>query len=289
MTVALQDIHVAITGGARGIGAATAERLRREGALVTLGDIDAGTVEATAARLGAVGLGLDVTDRESFTAFIDAAEQAQGPLDVLINNAGIMPIGPFLDEPDEVARRQFDINVHGVILGMKIVLPRMLARGHGHVVNLASAAGRMASLPGEATYVATKHAVVGLSEAVRCELEGTGVTVTTVLPNLADTRLGSGMRAARGMKKLGVNQIADAIVDGLREQRAEVYVPRSLRPLTVLDLALPRRPRRAVHRAFASDRIAQDFDHERRAAYQEAAGRPLESERSAVPTGERSD
>ena len=293
MTVPLQDMHVAITGGARGIGAATAERLRREGALVTLGDIDAGTVEATAARLGAVGLGLDVTDRESFTAFIDAAEQAQGPLDVLINNAGIMPIGPFLDEPDEVARRQFDINVHGVILGMKIVLPRMLARGHGHVVNLASAAGRMASLPGEATYVATKHAVVGLSEAVRCELEGTGVTVTTVLPNLADTRLGSGMRAARGMKKLGVNQIADAIVDGLRERRAEVYVPRSLRPLTVLDLALPRRPRRAVHRAFASDRIAQDFDHERRAAYQEAAGRPLEergpSERSPVPTGEKSD
>ena len=274
--IRFQGLHVAITGGARGIGAATAERLHREGARLTLGDVDVAAIEATAARLaGAIGLGLDVTDRASFTAFLDAAEAAQGPLDILINNAGIMPIGPFLEEPDEVARRQFDINVHGVILGMKIALPRMLARGSGHVVNLASAAGRLGSLPGEATYVATKHAVVGLSEAVRCEFEGTGVGVTTVLPNLANTRLGSGMHAARGMKKLEPADIADAIVDGLRRRRAEVYVPASLRPLSVLDLALPRRLKRVVHHAFASDQIAQQFDHTERAAYQEAAGRPL--------------
>jgi hypothetical protein len=99
-----------------------------------------------------------------------------------------------------------------------------------------------------------------------------------VLPNLADTRLGSGMQAARGMKKLDATQIADAIVGGLRDRRAEVYVPRSLRPLSVLDLALPRGPRRLVHRAFATDRVAQDFDHARRAAYQEAAGRPLDAD-----------
>jgi NADP-dependent 3-hydroxy acid dehydrogenase YdfG len=273
--IRLQGLHVAITGGARGIGAATAERLCRDGARVTLGDVDVAAVEATAARLGAVGRGLDVTKRESFTAFLDAAEAAQGPLDVLINNAGIMPIGPFLEESDDVARRLVDINVHGVILGMKIALPRMLARGSGHVVNLASAAGRTASLPGEATYVATKHAVVGLSEAVRCELEGTAVGVTTVLPNLANTRLGSGMHAARGMKKLDAADIADAIVDGLRRRHAEVYVPSSLRPLSVLDLALPRRLRRVVHRAFGSDQIATDFDRAGRAAYQQAAGRPL--------------
>jgi NAD(P)-dependent dehydrogenase (short-subunit alcohol dehydrogenase family) len=273
--IRLHELHVAITGGARGIGAATGERLRREGARVTLGDLDVTAAEATAARLGAVGLGLDVTRRESFTAFLDAAEAAQGPLDVLINNAGIMPIGPFLEEPDEVAQRLFEINVNGVILGMKIALPRMLSRGNGQIVNLASAAGRLASLPGEATYVATKHAVVGLSEAVRCELEGTGVTVTTVLPNLANTRLGSGMHAARGMKKLDPAEIADAIADGLRRRRAEVYVPASLRPLTVLDLALPRRARRLVHRAFGTDQVAQDFDHARRAAYQETTGRPL--------------
>jgi NADP-dependent 3-hydroxy acid dehydrogenase YdfG len=272
----LRGSHAAITGAARGIGAATAERLRRDGCRVTLGDVDVAAVEAAATRMGAVGLALDVTQRHSFTAFVDAAEAAQGPLDVLVNNAGIMPIGPFLEEPDEVARRLFDVNVHGVILGMKIVLPRMVARGSGHVVNLASAAGRMASLPGEATYVATKHAVVGLSEAVRCELEGTGVGVTTVLPNLANTRLGSGMHAARGMRKLEAEEIADAIVRGLRRRRAEVYVPPSLRPLSVADIALPRRVKRAVHRAFASDRIASEFDRTERAAYQQTAGRPIE-------------
>ncbi len=274
--IRLQGLHVAITGGARGIGAATAERLRREGSRVTLGDVDVAAVEATAARLGAVGLSLDVTDRGSFTAFLDAAEAAQGPLDVLVNNAGIMPIGPFFEESDDIARRLFDINVHGVIFGMKIAVPRMVARGRGHIVNLASAAGRIGSLPGEATYVATKHAVVGLSEAVRCELEGTGVGVTTVLPNIADTRLGSGMHAARGMKKLDPTDIADAIVDGLRRRRAEVYVPSSLRPLSVLDLAMPRRLRRFVHRAMGTDAIAQDFDPAGRAAYQEMTGRPLE-------------
>ncbi len=271
----LHELHAAITGGGRGIGAATGERLRRAGVRVTLGDVDVAAVEATAARLGARGLALDVTRRESFAAFLDAAEAAHGPLDVLINNAGIMPIGPFLEEPDDVARRLFDINVHGVILGMKLALPGMVARGSGQVVNVASAAGRFASLPGEASYVATKHAVVGLSEAVRCELEGTGVNVTTVLPNLANTRLGSGMHAARGMKKLEPEDIADAIVDAVRRRRAEVYVPASLRPLSVLDLALPRRAKRVVHRAFRSDRVAQEFDHANRAAYQEATGRPL--------------
>ncbi len=77
------------------------------------------------------------------------------------------------------------------------------------------------------------------------------------------------------MEKLDAAMVADAIVDGLRRRRAEMYVPPSLRPLSVLDIALPRRLRRVVHRAFRSDQIAQDFDHARRAAYQEAAGRPL--------------
>jgi NADP-dependent 3-hydroxy acid dehydrogenase YdfG len=272
----LQSLHVAITGGARGIGEATAARLRREGARVTLGDVDVDAVEATAARLGAVGLRLDVTDRASFQAFLETAEAAQGPLDVLVNNAGIMPIGPFLDEPDDVARRMFDINVHGVMLGMKLALPGMVARRRGHVVNVASAAGRLGALPGEATYVATKHAVVGLGEAVRAELAGTGVGLTTVLPNLANTRLGSGMRAARGMRKLAPEDVADALVDGLRRRRAEVYVPRSLRTATLLTLALPHRLASRIHKAFGMDHIAQRFDHDARAAYQQAAGRPLQ-------------
>ena len=189
--LSFQGVHVAITGGARGIGAATAERLLRDGARVTLGDVDVTAVEATAARLGAVGLGLDVTERRVVHGLSRCrrgrARSTRRPDQQRWDHA---------DRPVSGGARRgrtaLAFNVHGVILGMKIALPRMLARGSGNVVNLASAAGRMASLPGESTYVATKHAVVGLSEAVRCELEGTGVGVMTVLPNLASTTLGPG-------------------------------------------------------------------------------------------------
>ena len=265
----LGPMHVAITGGARGIGAATADLLRRRGAQVTIGDVDVDAVVATAQRIGAVGLPLDVTDRASFEAFVDRAEEQQGPLTALVNNAGIMPIGPFADEPDEVARRQLDINVHGVILGTKIVLPRFVARGRGHVVNIASAAGRIASLPGEATYVATKHAVVGLCEAVRCELEGTGVDCTCVLPNLAETQLGSGMKPARGIKKLSAEEVAEAIVSALDRPRPEVYVPRSLGAQIVFNTIMPRRLRRPVQRLLGMNNIATGFDARARAAYEQ--------------------
>src|SRR6478609_2481745 len=176
---------VAITGGARGIGKATAKALAREGAVIAIGDLDAELARATASELGegSVGLELDVTRRDSFANFLDQVSERLGPLDVLINNAGIMPIGPFASEDDATARRMIDINLHGVIYGMKLALPGMRERGRGHVVNLASQAGK-AGLPGGATYCATKHAVVGLSEAVRAELRGTNIGVSVVMPDV---------------------------------------------------------------------------------------------------------
>src|SRR3954447_24414636 len=281
----LEGRHVAVTGGARGIGAAIAEAMRRAGARVTIGDLDVAAARATATRLDALGLALDVTDRESFAAFLDEAQAAQGALDVLVNNAGIMPIGPFVDEPDAVARRLFEVNVHGVIIGMKLALPGMVARAHGHIVNVSSAAGRLAALPGEATYVATKHAVVGLGEALRCELEGTGVWVSTALPNLADTRLGSGMKPARGIKKLTPEEVADAIADGLRRPRPEVYVPRELGAQIVVSALMPRRLRRPMQKLLRMDGIASEYDHRARAAYQAAAGRPEGALPPAAGTG----
>src|SRR5205814_3687892 len=129
---------------------------------------------------------LDVTSRPSFAAFLDAVERDLGPLDVLVNNAGIMPVSPFLEESDEAAIRQLDINVHGVIFGMKEALPRMLARRSGHVVNLASVAGK-GGFPHLATYCATKHAVVGVSEALRAELQDTGIEFACVMRALVYT------------------------------------------------------------------------------------------------------
>ncbi len=123
----------AITGAARGIGRATAEAFLRQGMKVAIGDVDAEAARQTAADLGpsAVALPLDVTDRESFSQFIDEAERQLGPLDVLVNNAGIMPLGRFVDEDDATALRMIDINVHGVIFGMKLALPRMVAARSG--------------------------------------------------------------------------------------------------------------------------------------------------------------
>ena len=147
----------AITGAARGIGRVTAEALLRQGMRVAIGDLDVGGRAGDRGELGpsTVALALDVTDRASFSEFLDGAEEQFGPIDVLVNNAGIMPIGPFLDEDDATARRILDINVHGVILGMKLVLPRMIARDRGHIVNIASQAGKY-GFPGGATYCASK-------------------------------------------------------------------------------------------------------------------------------------
>ena len=140
-----------------------------------------------------------MTDRESFAAFLDEAEQQLGPLDVLVNNAGIMQIGRFIDEDDLTARRMVDINLHGVILGMKLALERMIPRDRGHIVNISSQAGKFGA-PGGATYSATKHAVVGLTEAVRGELRlmDAHIDLSYVMPFVVNTELGSGLGEARG-------------------------------------------------------------------------------------------
>src|SRR5882672_8763461 len=186
----------AITGAARGIGRATAEAFLRQGMKVAIGDVDVDVAQETASELGpsAVALPLDVTDRASFAAFLDEAERQLGPLDVLVNNAGIMQIGRFLDEDDLTAQRMVDINIHGVILGMKLALPRMIARDRGHVVNISSQAGKFGT-PGGATYSATKHAVVGLTEAVRGELRlmDAHIDLSYVMPFVVNTELGSGL------------------------------------------------------------------------------------------------
>ena len=260
---------VAITGAGRGIGLTTARLLLARGAKVALGDLDAALALAGAAGHGdrAVGLPLDVADRASFAAFLAEAERALGPVDVLVNNAGIMPIGPFLDESDELARRQVDVNVHGVITGMKLALPGMVARGRGHVVNLGSAAS-MVGIAGEAVYCGTKFAVLGLTEAVREELRGTGVELTVVMPNLVATDLGSGMTAARGWKTLTPDAVAEAIVEAIERPRFEVPVPAAIGPQLRLRRLLPVRARDAITRVLKMDEIATKPDPAARAAYE---------------------
>ncbi|UJA21655.1 SDR family oxidoreductase [Thermoleophilia bacterium SCSIO 60948] len=279
---------VAVTGGARGIGRATAAAFLQRGARVAIGDIDAGLAERTAAELGAgaVGLDLDVTDRSSFAAFLDGAERQLGPLAVLVNNAGIMPLAALVDERDEIARRQVDINVHGVLLGTKLALPGMVRRGDGHIVNIASAAGK-AGFPGGATYCATKHAVVGLSEAVRAETRGTGVELSVVMPSVVNTELGSGLQRTRGVAMVEPRDVAEAIVDAVQHRRFDVYVPRSLGPLFKVMTVLPRPARELLSHALKGDQVLAKPDSAVRHAY-EARAAEIPSGRATAPEPETS-
>ena len=268
---------VAITGGARGIGRATAQALMRQGMKVAIGDLDEALAARTAEELGpsAIALGLDVTDRESFSNFLDGVEERFGqPLDVLVNNAGIMQIGRFIDEDDLTARRMIDINLHGVILGMKLGLERMVARGQGHIVNISSQAGKFGA-PGGATYSATKHAVVGLTEAVRGELRlmGAHIDLSYVMPFVVNTELGSGLGQARGMSNLEPAEVADAIVEALQLGTVEVWVPKSGKRTNVLGTVLPRRLSEGMARAMKADRVLANADTIKRRGYELRASR----------------
>ena len=260
----IDGLGVAITGGARGIGLATAQALAARGARVAIGDLDAAEAERAAGAFGGSAHPLDVSSRDSFRAFLDAA----GPVDVLVNNAGGMHVGPFLSESEEWSRRQVDINLHGVVNGMQLALGAMTARGSGHVINVASAASKL-GVRHEAVYAATKHAVYGLSDSVRQELRGSGVEITCVMPGLVRTQLSAGTTDSRGTVVLGPEDVAAAIVSAVERPRFDVFVPRSYGVLFKLVSPLPRPAREAVLRAVGSERGTRRTTRADRAAYEE--------------------
>jgi len=257
-----------VTGGARGIGRAIAEAFIARGMNVAIADIDAPLVEKVARDIGASALALDVTSAEAFERVVNEVERALGPLDVLVNNAGIMPVGPFLDESAATTRRIVDINVHGVLNGMKIVLPRFVARRRGHVVNVASMAAKVPA-PGGVTYTGTKHFVLGASDAVRQELRGTGVEVTCLMPGPVRTEMMAGLRPARGVRQVSVEEVAAATVAALERPRFEVHVPAAAGHMHALSQMLPRRIRESLMRAMRTDRVLVEIDHPTRRAYEE--------------------
>lgn len=281
---------VAITGGARGIGRATAAVLSGQGMRVAIGDLDLGAARQAAAEIGdtAVALPLDVTDRSSFTAFLDGVEQQLGPVDVLINNAGIMQVGRLIDEDDLTAQRMIDINLGGVILGTKLALQRMVPRNRGHIVNVSSQAGKYGA-PGGATYSATKHAVIGLTEAVRGELRlmKADIDVSYVMPFVVNTELGSGLGQARGMRSLQPSDVAEAIRDALQRRTVDVWVPKSARATQTLGMLLPRRLSEAVARAMKADMVLAGADASIRRGYEvrAAASEPALARADAAEVG----
>ena len=269
----LQGKVAVITGGGRGIGKALAQTLSREGMKVAVGDIDAELSAEVVVQLGAgaIGSALDVTDHRSFTSFLDTVERELGPIDGLINNAGIMGLGARDEESEEVAERQLAINLHAVIHGTKEAVRRMRKRNSGHIVNMSSVLGR-AGFAGGGTYSASKFGVFGFSEVARRELKGSGVEVTVVIPGVVDTQLSSGVATARGVRSVTPQDVADAIVGALRSPRFEVYVPKALGPLLTFVNILPIRLREAFGRVLRADRTLLEADRSARQEYEANVG-----------------
>jgi NAD(P)-dependent dehydrogenase (short-subunit alcohol dehydrogenase family) len=262
----LSNKVVAITGGARGIGYATARVLAHEGARVAVGDLDGDLAEGVAADLGvnAVGVGVDVSDNAAFAAFLDRVERQLGPLDVLVNNAGILMPGPIEAEDEEITAREIAINLHAVIHGTRQAVQRMKPRRSGHIVNISSVGGRIAGAR-LATYCATKFGVAGFSEAVALELNGTGVDISVVFPPPCKTDLSAGIDPLRAMPFVQPEDVAARIVETLKWPRFAVPVPKTMGPMLWLNQALPFRVRAALAHIMKADRM--NIDHGQRAVY----------------------
>jgi short-subunit dehydrogenase len=267
----IAGMRAVVTGGARGIGLATTEALLREGVQVVVADLDLDVAEAAIAGLRGIGpavhaRALDVRDGPAFARLVAELEDELGPVDILINNAGIMSVGPFLEQDPLLDDRQIDVNLRGVIHGMRAVLPRMLRRDRGHVVNIASAAGRV-GVPGISTYSATKHAVVGLTEAVRHECEGSAVRLSYVLPSIVKTELTAGTRRMRYPPPVEAADVAAAVVECLRTGQVDVFVPRFSRISVILPALLPRRVVERIGEWFGVRDMFDQVDDGARAAY----------------------
>jgi NADP-dependent 3-hydroxy acid dehydrogenase YdfG len=254
--IELDGAVVAVTGGARGIGKATADLFTARGAVVCVGDLDGGDYP------------LDVTSRDSFAEFTGAALDRFGRIDILVNNAGVTPLGDFLSEADATSRTTFDVNVWGLIHGMRLVLPHMIERGSGHVVNVASMAGKLV-VPGMAVYNASKFAAVGLSAAVREEYRDSGVSVTAVLPSAVRTRLASGVPLGHGLPTVDPEDVARAIVGSVDSRRAEITVPRYLAGWDVLNAAVPEPLMRLGRELIGDRRALTSVEHDVREAYEQ--------------------
>jgi len=229
--------HVLVTGAGSGIGAATALRCARAGASVVAVDIDERAAAETARGCGgeAVSYVCDVADPDAVGKLADQVEADQGPVDVLVNNAGVGVAGPFLETTLEDWEWLRGVNLDGVVNGCHVFGRRMLARGRGHIVNVASGAGYTPSRT-TATYCATKAAVIMLSQCLRADWWGRGVGVSAICPGVINTQIPAHtrLRGALAGKRERILRafryghspeiVAKAIIDAVEHNREVVPV-----------------------------------------------------------------
>ena len=239
----LKGAVVVVTGASSGIGEATAVAFAKRGARVALAARRTERLESLADRIERAGgralaLPCDVTDPRDLGTLRAVVEEALGPVDILVNNAGIPGGGEFADLDETQIRRVVDVNLMGVLYGTHVFLPSMLARGRGHIVNIASLAGRFAT-PGASVYTATKHAVIAFSEAVNYETEPRSVLVTAVNPGFVATE-GFPANGIPSRLVMPAERVAETVVRVIRDEIApECSVPRWASPFQAFRVLTP--------------------------------------------------
>ncbi len=225
-----------VTGATEGIGRATCFALGRAGYAVaaaarTPDRVSALIDDLSAAGIRAFGQPADVSEPAAVTALVDATATALGPIDVLVNNAGILIGGPVLEMSLEAWDRTFAVNVRSLFLTCRAVLPAMVARGHGDIVNIASLAAKNGVL-NAAAYSASKHAVLGFSRSLMLEVRKQGVRVIAICPGSVDTPMmhGQGAMSPAFDRILKPEDVAAAVVDVIRLPRRAMVSELDLRP-----------------------------------------------------------
>lgn len=257
-----------ITGSARGIGRQIATDLLARGYRVVITDLSEEACQATATALGAgaTAARLDVTDRDLVAQTIEHVESTVGPISVWVNNAGIMPTGPFAEQDVRLARAIIDVDYAALVEVTAAILPRFLSRGAGTLINVGSATG-LKPLAGLAVYSGAKSAVIGFSDALRRELRGTGVRVRVVLPNLVSTPMGAGITPPRVSPAVTPEQVSAAVVRSIDSGPFAVTVPRALGPVLRVSRLLPTAAQDWLDDRIGTDRIGLGGDPAARAAY----------------------
>jgi NAD(P)-dependent dehydrogenase (short-subunit alcohol dehydrogenase family) len=218
--------HAVVTGAAGGIGAAMARRFAAEGARgVTITDLQAEPLQAVADDIGALAIPGDITEESHVAGVVDAAEDRFGAIDLFCSNAGIAVFGG-PEAPDDLWRRSIDVNVMAHVYAARIVIPRMLERGGGYLLQTASAAGLLTQL-GSAPYAVTKHAAVALAEWLAITYGDRGLKVSVLAPQAVRTAMtagapGGGVAAVDGM--IEPDAVAAAVIDGL-DREAFLILP----------------------------------------------------------------
>jgi short-subunit dehydrogenase len=255
--VELRERRVLLTGATRGIGRALAERFAREGARLALVARSEAPLRELAARLGAQAFPVDLADEGSVRGLVGRIEADGGPIDVLVNNAGVSNIGWVLDQKPEDVERLFRTNLLTPIHLCQQAIPRMLARGGGHVVNVASIAAVLTP-PGLVHYGASKAGLAHYTAGLRMDLRGLPIGVTLVQIGSTATDMDdatqayppyAALRRGRPVEQVRfpIERVVDGVVDAIRRDRPHVVLPRPLWAVAAL-VELPRWLTRLVFR-----------------------------------------